>query len=483
MRLHRSDPIRRCFLCGAVHFCFFILFIPQFASGQSTTCSVEWNSPIQISSDSVLSSEPQIAVSGDTIHLVWFGVDTLGTVGQDGIQYARSTDGGTTFSAQQTLLPVESALTPPLISCTGNFVYVATLAFIDTFSGTSIMRSTDGGITWQPPQAILRETRPLAIVSSDTSVYIHFGNSRGRGAGMLTSTNSGLSWIVRNTTMSFRLNSLVLLQNHLHGVGNVSSDFGLEVGFYSSFTQGTSWFGPEILSKEDTLPSLRPEIAANEIGDLFVVWTEKGRVTLRRSRNEGFSWRPEQLLSPDTSGIFSDVAAGDGFVSVVWDNDFGGIGGIRFLNSNDYGATFCPPESPTIGTSVGEPVVAVEGDRVHLVWSESIAENVEILYRSGTLTEDPNSTTKPPTNFSLLQNYPNPFNGVTHIRYDVPAPTHVRLSIYNLLGQMLATLVDEDQSPKRYDVLFDAGNYASGLYFFRLQTEFFTETKKLLIVR
>ena len=477
-----ANAIGRYFFRRALRFCLFLLLHPYLAASQTLTCSVEWNPAIQVSFDSVLSNGPQVAVSGDTVHLVWYGFDTLGTAGRDGIQYARSADGGVSFSEQETLLPLESALSPAVVASAGNFVYVAALAFVDTFLGTIVLRSSDGGITWQPPRTLLRGTRPEVIVAGDSSVYIHFRTLIGRRAGLFASTNTGLSWDTIASTIP-HLSSLVLRGNQFHGVGIVATDFGTEVGYFSSTTPGRSWFGPEILSKEDTIPSLRPRIAANERGKLFVVWGEGGRLFIRRSINNGYSWRPEQLLSADTSAVFSEIAAGDDFVSVIWDNDFGGSGGISFRSSNDVGTSFCPLASPTAGTNVGEPAVAILGDRVHVTWTESIAGNVEILYRRGLLTENPNSLEKPPTSFALHQNYPNPFNGATHIRYDIPEPMAVELVVYNLLGEIIATLVNEVQSPDRYDFVFDSGNYPSGVYFFRLRTRSFTEVRKLLIVR
>ncbi|MBI1805321.1 MAG: T9SS type A sorting domain-containing protein [Ignavibacteriae bacterium] len=463
-------------------FIFLLFSFACFSAAQTATCNVEWNAAVQISFDSVLSNKPQIALSGDTVHIVWYGFDTLGTVGSDGIQYSRSMDGGSTFGAQQTLLPLESALSPAIVACAGSIVYVAALAVIDTFYGTVLLRSIDGGITWEPMRALLRETRPDIIVASDSSVYIHYSNLRIRGAGLLASTNAGLSWNVRSSAAP-HLTALVLVRDQLHGIGPVTTDRTSEVGYFFSYTSSTSWFGPEILSKEDTLPSLRPRLAANERGDLFAIWSEKGKIIFRRSKNAGYSWRPEQLLAPDASGVFSDIAAGSEFVSAVWDNDRGSTRDIRFQNSNDYGATFCNVDTPTAGTIVGEPTVAIAGNRVHVAWTESIAGNIEIVYRRGTLTEDPNSITKPPPTFSLLQNYPNPFNGSTHIRYDIPELTHVRLAVYNLLGQEVATLVDEIEQAARYDFAFDAGNYPSGVYFYQLRTEFFTEVRKLVILR
>jgi hypothetical protein len=88
-----------------------------------------------------------------------------------------------------------------------------------------------------------------------------------------------------------------------------------------------------------------------------------------------------------------------------------------------------------------------------------------------------------PKTFSLSQNYPNPFNPVTEIRYGLPKNCHVRLEIWNVLGQKVATLVNEQQ-PSGYKVIsWDAGSFASGIYFYRLQAKNFTRTKKMHLLR
>ncbi len=88
-----------------------------------------------------------------------------------------------------------------------------------------------------------------------------------------------------------------------------------------------------------------------------------------------------------------------------------------------------------------------------------------------------------PRHFSLSQNYPNPFNPSTTIRYELPRRSRVMLRIFNLLGQVVATLVDEEKTAGRYEWFWDARNLASGLYFYRLQAGEFAETKKLVLVK
>ncbi|MBE0556541.1 MAG: T9SS type A sorting domain-containing protein, partial [Proteobacteria bacterium] len=88
-----------------------------------------------------------------------------------------------------------------------------------------------------------------------------------------------------------------------------------------------------------------------------------------------------------------------------------------------------------------------------------------------------------PAGFDLEQNYPNPFNGTTLIRFSVGSPSRVTLAIYGMLGQRLATLVDEDFGAGSYRVAFEARNLASGVYFYRLSAGNFQVTQKLLLLR
>ncbi len=93
-----------------------------------------------------------------------------------------------------------------------------------------------------------------------------------------------------------------------------------------------------------------------------------------------------------------------------------------------------------------------------------------------------------PQEFSLSQNHPNPFNPQTSIRYALPQDAHVRLTIYNVLGQKVARLVDEHQQAGYKTLLWDGkdenGNLlASGVYFYRLDADKFTEVKKMLLVK
>ncbi len=96
-----------------------------------------------------------------------------------------------------------------------------------------------------------------------------------------------------------------------------------------------------------------------------------------------------------------------------------------------------------------------------------------------------------PINFSLSQNYPNPFNPTTTITYSIPQAVFVILKVYDLLGREVATIVNEEKQPGKYEVRFDGINLPSGIYFYRLQSgdlslrsgHGFSETKKLILLK
>lgn len=88
-----------------------------------------------------------------------------------------------------------------------------------------------------------------------------------------------------------------------------------------------------------------------------------------------------------------------------------------------------------------------------------------------------------PTEFVLHQNYPNPFNPTTKISYSLPKTSLVQLKIFNLLGQEIRTIVNEEKSAGNYEVNFDASELPSGVYIYKMQAGSFVETKKMILIK
>jgi hypothetical protein len=101
----------------------------------------------------------------------------------------------------------------------------------------------------------------------------------------------------------------------------------------------------------------------------------------------------------------------------------------------------------------------------------------------GNFTGLSNTNENIPGKFSLEQNYPNPFNPSTTIRFSLPADSKVKLVVFNSAGQEVASLLNEEMNAGTYEYQFDAGKLSSGVYFYKLITDNFTDTKKMMLVK
>ena len=100
-------------------------------------------------------------------------------------------------------------------------------------------------------------------------------------------------------------------------------------------------------------------------------------------------------------------------------------------------------------------------------------------------------STPVPGDYSLSQNYPNPFNSVTHIQFTIPRISDVRLEVFDVLGKQVELLVNSEYNPGYYEIAFDAKNFSSGIYFYRLMVvdktvnsvKHYSSVKKMAIIK
>jgi plastocyanin len=88
-----------------------------------------------------------------------------------------------------------------------------------------------------------------------------------------------------------------------------------------------------------------------------------------------------------------------------------------------------------------------------------------------------------PSSFNLAQNFPNPFNPSTKISFSLPQKSHVTIKIYNAIGIEIKTLVDGETDAGTHEIEFNGSNLASGIYFYRLLTPSYTDTKRLVLLK
>ena len=111
------------------------------------------------------------------------------------------------------------------------------------------------------------------------------------------------------------------------------------------------------------------------------------------------------------------------------------------------------------------------------------AIRAKIIYENGGMADVGSPTDDAPAQFMLFQNYPNPFNPATTIRFTLPKSAFVRLSIFNILGEEITTLVDREVSGGTHSLVWEARGNASGVYFCKIRAGSLVQTRKLMLLR
>ena len=158
-------------------------------------------------------------------------------------------------------------------------------------------------------------------------------------------------------------------------------------------------------------------------------------------------------------------------------------GGTMFSQSQSVEWSFSPSgfgfsqsASTTLISSVGEPFVGFSQIGCAFVHSGSLFGNIVIVIG---MTENKSQLPE----YALYQNYPNPFNLSTTVRYDLPRATFVTLTIFDVLGRQISTIVEGEKPAGAYQVNVYVPNLSSGVYFYRLQACDYVKTKKFVLLR
>jgi len=412
---------------------------------RSTDSGLNWNLGERLSIDPDHSATPTIAVAHNNVHVVWQdGRDHVGA-GYE-IYYRRSTNNGDWFDPDIRLTNFVSFKWEPHIAVFEDNIHIVwqdQRSFADIY----YIHSTDNGLTWSPEFLITNpshsDSRPT-ISTSDNNVYVIWGSNRGS-----------------NSEVYFRR----------------STDFG------------NTW-NPEQKLTSSNIGAYDSDITSFD-NNIHITWEDhrtspSGEIFYIRSTNFGADWSAETRLTFNAADVYRpSISSFQEKVHLTWSDLRNPELEVFYLRSMDNGNNWEAEDSLSSFPVNSEEsrVSAFEGN-VFVVWADFPLGGIsEIIFRRYTSPAPVNNETNPPTEFDLYQNYPNPFNPYTTIEYQIPEISLVTLKVYDVLGNEITTLVNEEKPAGSYEVEFDATTLPSGVYFYRLQAGDFFETKKMVLMK
>jgi len=335
----------------------------------------------------------------------------------------------------------------------------------EIFAGVSsgVFCSTNAGLNWKPAGLV----NPGEVVSllavpgenRDTEIIA------GTWAGNFVSRDNGATWD------SIRLSPLIdAIAFDSTGDGRTNIFAGTRgSGLFVSSDYGTTWTslhnGIPVIANIDHLAFGGSDLFA---ADSYVLY---------KSTDNGMSWAPTGLNTASISSntwIYSLAFGPDAAGSSL----FVGTSDHGVMVSSDHGLTWNPANTGLTDMCVYSLAVAgpylFAGTNIDGVWRRPLSELTSVQV---------STPSQVPSQFLLSQNYPNPFNPSTTIRYALSQRVHVTLSVFNTLGQKIATLVDELQAPGEHSVRFDGSGLGSGVYYYRLQAGGYLKALKMLNMR
>lgn len=497
---------------------------------------------INISQQSAPQNEPSVCISRKNPNLVvaaWrdfrYGIDPSAN---RRVGYSYSTNSGLTWSVSKlldsTLLPNLQKNSDPVVTVdTAGYFYIAVIAIPTTGSANltlAVYKSTDGGVNF--PQAFIcaqTGSEDKEWITTDLSAVSPFLNtlyiswtrfSSITGIKLTKSTNGGTNWstpvAVSDVTNGVQGSYISTSPN---GQVNVvwlgfSSDGDI---MYDRSTDGGVTFGTDKTLTSGTFPqglpndvNTFPTIASDQNGILYVAFADNRNgdcdVFFTKSTDAGDNWSAPMRVNNDSvsngkiqywpcitineSGriaiLFMDTrntpdnSIIEAFVARSTD------GGVTFSNelvSSDQSPTNIPGSNVRFGDYIDVDYI---GANIVPVWTDERAGGVNMDIFTSEITDvlavDPNSGNQP-LSFSLSQNYPNPFNPTTTISFSLPKDSYVTLELYNSIGQLLKTIAKGHFGTGTHRINFNAGGLSSGVYFYKLVTGGFAETRSMILIK
>ncbi|MFI5253714.1 MAG: T9SS type A sorting domain-containing protein [Bacteroidota bacterium] len=292
----------------------------------------------------------------------------------------------------------------------------------------------------------------------------------------------------KNTIYSTLYYAQQTLENTMDFAGKYSAIFWLEDKYprgqfltqsYPSGLKGYLLGGGHLLIMGRQIPEKYPSLWSPFLSDIFgidsLTKTDSLKTFAGATGARGFpSLSLDQIKLSGTGGMLDSV---DRLSGVAADN----IIYAYHTNPIDPALEGKPVGVSTKDTSYPAYYMSFPLYDLDLASAQALISNV--LANFGIVTGVGKTYTEIPTEYCLYQAYPNPFNPTTTIRFDLPAASNISLKIYDVLGREVGNLADGRKQAGRYEVQWNASSYASGVYFYRLQTDKYIEIKKLLLMK
>ncbi len=367
-------------------------------------------------------------------------------------------------------------------------------------SGSGVFRSSDHGFNWERLNWLSPNPSSFnqIAVAPGKKMYLASGN-------LFESSDDGYTWSLVNDALVWIFGagaSTVVCPDSTHVY------FGGGWVFGYSTDAGTTWTN---VHRNDYIYVLS---STNSGALLAGVWRSVRLETyhfLYRSSDGGNSWQNSgggpagpygkdydsfiatggsNMLASSQYGI--EQSSDDGLTWTLITNDMSATGGAHYLTMDSRGRLFAVTNQNGISVSTDKGhtwsdfETGLQGIGIRCV--TAVDDSIYVgtigngVYHLAIVDTSPDDIPLP-DRFSLSQNYPNPFNPGTTIEYSLPQPSYVTLTLYNILGQRIRTLVDEAKPAGTYTVRLDGAGLASGVYFYRMRAGNFTATKKLVLLR
>lgn len=376
-----------------------------------------------------------------------------------------TTDGGDTWTQQDTSLGAAFAL------C----ALSADVAFYSNWTGAppysrGIRRTTDGGSTWTTVDPISDYITDLEFVDAMVG-FAAGGINTGPGSYIpfvRRTTDGGSTWatVWTDSTRGYELEA-ISFANSLMGWGITYDGY-----IYHTDNGGLDW------TIQDSIRSFYPPPWFLPLRDIRFVTTDSGwavgglsgNCIVAKTTDGGDTW---------VDSVFPGISSRE--IEMI-DSRAGWVAGMNYapyvFTTADGGLSW---EPQSIVPSFWPGLESISMISESMGWAVGGGGHVYKTTNGGVTSVAQESGV--PRGFSLSQNYPNPFNAATIIDYRLSIDNYLTLKVYDLLGQEVATLVDEVKQPGTYSVTWDASAFASGVYIYKMTAGGFVESKKLVLLR